>query len=64
MHPLYRSSHVAVAVALLLPFAVLVVIPEEPALSEVEWGSASVCCSYIYFSRFQPKKRMSSPKIN
>jgi hypothetical protein len=40
---------VASVVVLAIAFALLVVIPEEPALSEVEWG---ICCpsSRIYFS--------------
>jgi hypothetical protein len=44
------ASVVVLAVAVLaVAFALLVVIPEEPALSEVEWG---ICCSSsrIYLS--------------
>jgi hypothetical protein len=41
--------------AFLFVVAFLVVIPEEPALSEVEWGSA------FFFRHFLPKNRMSSP---
>jgi hypothetical protein len=44
-----------------LAFAFPVAIPEEPG-AELNAGSAFVCSSCIYFLRFLPKNRLSSPK--